>query len=139
MVLNSTPRYAQMVSVKYARFGADSIREDLRECNGRDIPRNYAKKLSDFVGTIAQSYETEWEYDLPEFDQPIHSITLGLDGACMLMHQDGWREAMCGSIAFYDPQGERMHTIYCSVTPEYGKELIWIRKIFWNGMKKSDR
>jgi len=122
MVLNSTPRYAQMVSGKYARFGADSIREDLLECNGRDISRNYAKKLSDFVGTIAQSYETEWEYDLPEFDQPVHSITLGLDGTCMLMHQDGWREAMCGSIAFYDPQGERMHTIYCSATPEYGKE-----------------
>jgi hypothetical protein len=122
MVLNSTPRYAQMVSGKYARLGADSIREDLLECNGRDISRNYAKKLSDFVGTIAQCHESEWEYELPEFDQPVHSITLGLDGTCMLMHKDGWREAMCGSIAFYDFQGERMHTIYCSATPEYGKE-----------------
>jgi len=54
MVLNSTPRYAQIVSGKYARFGADSIREDLRECNGREISRNYAKKLSDWVGTLAQ-------------------------------------------------------------------------------------
>ena len=122
MVLNSTPRYAQMVSGKYARLGADAIREDLLESNGRDISRNYAKKLSDVVGSIAQCYETEWEYDLPEFDRPIHSITLGLDGTCMLMHQEGWREAMCGSIAFYDKQGERLHTIYCSATPEYGKE-----------------
>jgi len=122
MVLNSTPRYSQIVSGKYARFGADSIREDLLECNGREISRNYAKKLSDFVGAIAQCYETEWEYDLPEFDRPVRSITLGLDGTCMLMHKDGWREAMCGSIAFYDNQGERLHTIYCSATPEYGKE-----------------
>ena len=122
MVLNSTPRYGQIVSGKYARFGADSIREDLLECNGRDISRNYAKKLSDFVGTIAQCYETEWEYDLPEFDGPVHAITLGLDGTCMLMRKDGWREAMCGSIAFYDDQSERLHTIYCSATPEYGKE-----------------
>jgi hypothetical protein len=122
MVLNSTPRYAQIVSGKYARFGADSIREDLRECNGREISRNYAKKLSDFVGTIAQCYESEWEYDLPEFDRPVRSVTLGLDGTCMLMQEDGWREAMCGSIAFYDNQGERLHTIYCSATPEYGKE-----------------
>jgi len=122
MVLNSTPRYSQIVSGKYARFGADSIREDLLECNGREISRNYAKKLSDFVGTIAQCYESEWEYDLPEFDQLVHSITLGLDGTCMLMHKDGWREAMCGSIAFYDNYGERLHTIYCSATPEYGKE-----------------
>ena len=122
LVLNSTPRYSQMVSGKYARFGADAICEDLLECNGRELSRNYAKKLSDFVGSIAQCYECDWEYDLPEFDQPIHSITLGLDGTCMLMHQDGWREAMCGSIAFYDDQGERLHTIYCSATPEYGKE-----------------
>jgi len=122
MVLNSTPRYSQIVSGKYARFGADSIREDLLECNGREISRNYAKKLSDFVGTIAQCYESEWEYDLPEFDQLVHSIALGLDGTCMLMHKDGWREAMCGSIAFYDNYGERLHTIYCSATPEYGKE-----------------
>ena len=122
MVLNSTPRYGQIVSGKYARFGADSIREDLLECNGRDISRNYAKKLSDFVGSIAQCYETEWEYDLPEFDRPVHAITLGLDGTCMLMRKDGWREAMCGSIAFYDDQSERLHTIYCSATPEYGKE-----------------
>ena len=122
MVLNSTPRYSQMVSGKYARFGADAICEDLLECNGRKLSRNYAKKLSDFVGSIAQCYESEWEYDLPEFDEPVHSITLGLDGTCMLMHQDGWREAMCGSIAFYDHQGERLHTIYCSATPEYGKE-----------------
>ena len=122
MVLNSTPRYAQIVSGKYARFGADSIREDLLECNGRDISRNYAKKLSDFVGTIAQFHESEWAYELPEFDRAVHSITLSLDGTCMLMHKDGWREAMCGSIAFYDHQGERLHTIYCSATPEYGKE-----------------
>ena len=122
LALNSTPRYSQIVAGKYARFGADAICEDLLECNGRDISRNYAKKLSDFVGSIAQCYESEWEYDLPEFDKPVHSITLGLDGTCMLMHNDGWREAMCGSIAFYDRQGERLHTVYCSATPEYGKE-----------------
>ena len=122
MVLNSTPKYSQIVAGKYARFGADAICEDLHECNGRKLSRNYAKKLSDFVGSIAQCYESEWEYDLPEFNEPVHSISLGLDGTCMLMHKDGWREAMCGTIAFYDKQGERLYTIYCSATPEYGKE-----------------
>jgi hypothetical protein len=127
MVLNSTPRYSQIVAGKYARFGADAICDDLLECNGRKLSRNYAKKLSDFVGTIAQCYESEWEYDLPQFDRLVHSITLSLDGTCMLMHKDGWREAMCGSIAFYDNQGERLHTIYCSATPEYGKEKFKAR------------
>ena len=122
MVLNSTPRYAQIVSGKYARLGADAIREDLLESNGRQLSRNYAKKLSDFVGTIAQVHESEWEYDLPEFDRPVHSISIGLDGTCILMQEDGWREAVCGSIAFYDKEGERLHTLYCAASPEYGKE-----------------
>lgn len=122
LALNSTPRYAQMVSGKYARFGAEAICDDLLECNGRALSRNYAKKLSDFVGSVAQCYESEWEYDLPVFERPVRSISLGRDGTCMLMHKDGWREAMCGSIAFYDALGERLHTIYCAATPEYGKE-----------------
>ena len=29
-----------------ARFGADAICEDLLECNGRRLSRNYAKELS---------------------------------------------------------------------------------------------
>ncbi|HDS84927.1 MAG TPA: hypothetical protein ENN97_07030, partial [Phycisphaerales bacterium] len=116
LALNSTPRYAQMVSGKYARFGADAICDDLLECNGRALSRNYAKKLSDFVGSVAQCYEREWEYDLPAFERPVRSISLGRDGTCMLMHKDGWREAMCGSIAFYDALGERLHTIYCALS-----------------------
>ena len=124
MVLNSTPRYAQIVSGKYARFGADAICEDLLECNGRTISNNYAKKLSDYVGSVAQCYQTDWHYDLPAFDRPVASVSLGLDGTCMLMHNDGWREAMCGSIAFYDSEGERLHTIYCAATPKYGKDAF---------------
>ena len=124
MILNSTPRYSQMVSGKYARFGADAICEDLLECNGRTLSRHYAKKLSDFVGSVAQYYETEWDDDLPELDRPVASVSIGLDGTCILMHQDGWREAMCGSIALYDAQGERLHTIYCAATPQYGKETF---------------
>ena len=122
MILNSTPRYGQIISGKYARFGADSIRDDLLECNGRNISRNYAKKLSDFVGSIAQARESEWQYDLPQLEQPVASVSIGLDGTCMLLREDGWREAMCGSIAFYDSRGERLHTIYCGSAPEYGKD-----------------
>jgi len=40
----------------------------------------------------------------------------------MLLQEDGWRLAMTGTIAFYDAQGERLHTIYTGATPEYGKE-----------------
>jgi hypothetical protein len=122
MILNSTPRYAQMITGKYSRLGADALRQDLLENNGREVSRNYVKKLTDFVGSIAQCYESEWEYELPQFDRPVNSISIGLDGTSILLQDAGWREAMCGTIAFYDKTGKRMHTIYCAAAPEYGKD-----------------
>ncbi len=122
MVLNSTPRYAMMVTGKYSNLGANAVQKDLLECNGRQISHEYIKDLSDFIGTIAQARESEWEYELPEFDQAVSTVGISLDGTCMLMHDDGWREAMCGSISFYSAQGERLHTVYTGATPEYGKD-----------------
>jgi len=40
----------------------------------------------------------------------------------MLMCEEGWREAMVGTISLYDGEGERQHTIYLGATPEYGKQ-----------------
>jgi hypothetical protein len=54
-------------------------------------------------------------------EHPVATITLGLDGTCLLLCEDGWREAMVGTIGFYDKAGERQHTIYMGATPEYGK------------------
>jgi hypothetical protein len=40
----------------------------------------------------------------------------------MLLRNDGWRQAMVGSISLYDKDGERLHTSYLAQSPEYGKE-----------------
>ena len=36
-------------------------------------------------------------------------------------HNDGWREAMVGTISLYDCDGERQHTTYFGAAPEHGK------------------
>lgn len=36
--------------------------------------------------------------------------------------------AMAGTIALYDSEGERLHTIYMGATPEYGKEAFHTRR-----------
>jgi hypothetical protein len=122
MVLNATPRFAKVVSYKYAEAGADAVVDDLRECHHRKISKRYVKSLGDIVGTYAVAKEETWNYALPEFERPCASIAIGVDGTCMLLQEDGWRLAMTGTIAFYDAQGERLHTIYTGATPEYGKE-----------------
>ncbi len=124
MVMNATPRYARIVSGKYSRMGADVMRRDLLESTGRAISRDYVKKIGDFVGALAQAREETWEYELPELDRPVASVAVGLDGTCMLLREDGWRQAMCGSISLYDKDGERLHTIYAGASPEYGKQTF---------------
>jgi hypothetical protein len=122
MILNATPKFAKLVSYKYAEAGADAVVDDLLECHHRKISNRYVKSLGDTVGAYAVAKEETWNYALPKFKRPCASIAIGVDGTCMLLHEDGWREAMAGTIAFYDAQGERLHTIYAGATPEYGKE-----------------
>ena len=122
MILNATPKFAKLVSYKYAEAGADAVVDDLLECHHRKISNRYVKSLGDTVGAYAVAKEETWNYALPKFERPCASIAIGVDGTCMLLHKDGWREAMAGTIAFYDAQGERLHTIYAGAIPEYGKE-----------------
>jgi hypothetical protein len=111
-----------MRSMKYGNMGAPRAERDMLESNGRDVCPVYIKKVSDFVGEMANIQEGEWEYDLPKFAKNVASVSVGLDGTCMLMSEHGWREAMTGSISLFDNKGERMHTIYIGAIPEYGKE-----------------
>lgn len=117
-----TPKFAKMVSSKYSCDAAPGVQRDLAENHGRPVAVSFIKNLTDMVGTIALAKEETWSYKLPEFPNPVTSISAGLDGTCLNMKDYGWREAMCGTLAFFDKDGERMHTIYTAASPEYGKE-----------------
>jgi hypothetical protein len=116
-----TPKFAKMVSSKYACDGAPGVQRDLHDNHNRPIALSFIKNVSDLVGTIAIAKEEVWAYRLPEFPKAVSSISVGLDGTCLNMMEDGWREAMCGTISFYAKDGDRLHTIYTAASPEYGK------------------
>ena len=71
--------------------------------------------------------EEQWSYPVPELQADVITIGIGIDGTCLLMCQDGWREAMVGTISLYDHAGERLHTTYIGATPEYGKKTFFQR------------
>src|SRR3954470_13437093 len=121
IVVSSTPRFAKMIAHKCAEFGSGRVLIDLEENHGRKVARSYIQNVADAVATVALAKEESWDYALPTLEQPVTAITLGLDGTCLLMCEDGWRETMVGTIGFYDEAGERQHTIYMAATPEYGK------------------
>jgi len=79
------------------------------------------QNVADAVAAVALAHEVDWQYDLPEFGEPVATVTVGLDGTCMLMGKETWREAMVGTLGFYNKIGERLHTVYTAATPEYGK------------------
>ena len=127
IILTSTPGFAKIVSFKYAEMGSSRVQKDLEENHGRVISRPYLKHLCDAVGSIAQAKEESWSYEIPKLPGKVNSVAVGIDGTCMLLVEDGWREAMVGTISFFDKTGERMHTIQMGATPEYGKESFYRR------------
>jgi hypothetical protein len=121
IVISSTPKFAKMVSHKYAEFGSARVIKDLAENHGRVVARCFVQDVTDAVATVALARQEDWEYALPELEETPPTITIGMDGTCLLMCDDGWRETMVGTIGFYDAEGDRQHTIYLAATPEYGK------------------
>jgi hypothetical protein len=124
IIQGATPRFAKMLSNKYARLAAPEVVDDMENNHGRHISLRYLQTVSEAVAAIAQAKEESWEYQTPELEEPVKTISISMDGAYVLMHQDGYREAMVGSISLYDSEGERQHTIYVGASPEYGKDLF---------------
>lgn len=121
IVVSSTPRFAKTLSHKYAEFSSPRVQVDLRENHGREVSRCLIQDVADAVAAAAMTKEEDWSYTLPKFDGPPATVAVSLDGTCTLMCEDGWREAMVGTLAFYDRDGQRQHTVYLAATPEYGR------------------
>lgn len=121
---SSTPRFANMVTSKYANQCARGVQGDLLLSNGRKVSCAYIQDLAETVGAMANAVEETSDYEIPELKEPVASIGFSLDGTCMLMKDDGYREAMTGTLSLYNAAGDRLHTIYLGAAPEHGKEAF---------------
>lgn len=124
IITTATPKFAKMVSSKYADMGGARVRKDLDDNHGRKISKSHIQKICDVVGSIASVKEERWSYKIPSFEKEVETVTFGIDGTCMLMSEDGYRQAMVGTVGLYDNEGERLHTIYAAAKPEYGKRMF---------------
>jgi hypothetical protein len=90
-----------MVSNKYTYGGSMQVHRDLKENHSRLISRNYIQDISQSVGELANKKSSTWSYSPEVEEEEVSSIGISLDGTCMLMCQDGWRQAMVGCINYY--------------------------------------
>jgi hypothetical protein len=127
IIVTSTPRFAKQIAHKYAEMSGGKVVEDLRENHGRPLPLALIQILAEAVGSIALAKEEDWHYHTPKQSKPIPTISIGLDGTCMWLCQDGWRQAMVGTISLYDAAGERQHTTYIAAAPASGKAVFMAR------------
>lgn len=121
IILTSTPQFCRQVSWKMAYGGARDVQQDLLN-HGRTLQVYAIQRLAEAVSAVVQAKEEDWEYAPPSgLNDQVHTVSVGLDGTCMLMCERHWREAMTGTIALYNREGERLYTMYLGATPEYGK------------------
>lgn len=122
---NSTPRFAKLVASKYSHSNAGVVQRDLLESLHRKVSRCYIQDVSALVAEGIEAKSRVWETggEEPPADE-VATIGIGLDGVCMLFCEDGYRQAMVGTIAFYDGGGNRLHTHYVAAAPEHGKRAF---------------
>ena len=127
VILTATPKFSKILSWKYSEFGSSRVGEDLESNHQRKVARSFIQNVCDAIGAVAFAKEDDWKYELPKLEKPTATVAIGLDGTCMHITEDGYRQTMVGTIALYDKDGERQHTIYTSAAPEYGKESFMNR------------
>lgn len=128
IILTSTPRFASQVSHKMSEMAAPPAQRDFEVNHNRKIAHAMMQRLSEAVASVVQIKEETWSYTVPNVEEAeIKTISIGLDGTCMLMCGGSYRQAMVGTIALYDAQGDRQHTMYIAAPPEYGKETFKAR------------
>lgn len=124
IILTSTPKFARTISSKYADLGSSRVQVDMSQNHGRDVTRSFIQNIAEAVSAVIEAKEDNWRYDVPDLDAKVSAVSVGMDGTCMLLCEDGYREAMVGTIALFDKEGDRLHTIYAAASPEYGKETF---------------
>ena len=125
IVTGSTPKFAKMVASKYSEFGGKRVQADLLNNHSRYISHNYAQDVSNAVAKIVENKENQWNYAPLPKTQEVEFISIGLDGTCIYIVGDGYRETMVGTISCYDSNGDRLSTIYTASAPEYGKKEFY--------------
>src|SRR5438270_4855024 len=70
IVVTSTPRFAKIISHKYAEFSSPRAKGDLKRNHGRPVSRGLIQEVADAVAAAVLAKEEDWSSVLPKFEEP---------------------------------------------------------------------
>ena len=97
--------------------------EDFEVSHCVSVSPSFVRDLCDGVLGMIVDQELSCHYELPADLSLCHvaSVAISVDGVYVPMVDEGFREAMSGSISLHDQEGQRLHSIYVATSPEHGK------------------
>ena len=93
IITSATPKLAKMVSSKYSESGATHVQKDLEDNHGRHLSKQYIQSISRSIGSLIAE-KKNWSYDIDVSADHVKTISFSLDGTCMLLCNDGYRQAI---------------------------------------------
>jgi phenylpyruvate tautomerase PptA (4-oxalocrotonate tautomerase family) len=118
--LAATPLLAETLGFKVSALPPGEVAQDLTK-HGLQRSPSFIRAVAQQVGQIAVEKATAWKLEAPAPQAPVAVVATGLDGTTLPIRGEDYKEAMCGTIALYDKDGERLSTEYLGAMPEAGK------------------
>jgi hypothetical protein len=117
---SATPLLAEVLSFKLSAMTPNEVAQDVAK-QGLVLSPSFIQQTAQRVGQIAVQKSAHWAVRSPEPIHPVRTIATGLDGTTVPLREEGYKEAMSGTIALYDAKGQRLATTYLGTMPEKGK------------------
>ena len=112
IILSATPKFARMISAKYAEFGSSRVQEDMEVNHGRRFSRGYVANLAEAVAAIAESLKYQSIYRMPMLPSPTNMLVIAVDAIEIMAFRPKPAKVAIGSIGFCDERGRRQYTVY---------------------------
>jgi hypothetical protein len=116
---SATPRLAELLAFKVASATPREVAQDLKKSTGVKWSASYLHEVAQSVGAAALARPTSRVLAMPE--PPVCVVATGVDGTTLPLVAENYKEAMCGTVALYELQGERLATEYHATMPQAGK------------------
>jgi len=129
-----TPAAAECVAHSMARMTPSEITDYFKKWLYLDPCETVIKQVAGEIGEMTENLRASYEKEITEAEGPlpedVRVVAFSRDGTCVNVREEGWREAMVGSVSFYGEEKasrnkdkekdrrKRLRSVYVGQMPE---------------------